>query len=145
MPPIRKFVFLAALLALAAAAPSQSAPRKFAVGASESASLVPDAVLAKTRMDLAVLAGFNEIEVRAGDHCDRRSRRAARRRQRALRQTDPLADDVPTRPRRRVSQESAGQADHGHAGRPSIRRELEDAADGAAPEVDEHLDRRLPE
>ena len=54
MPPIRKFVFLAALLALAAAAPSQAAPRKLAVGASESASLVPDAVLAKTRMDLAV-------------------------------------------------------------------------------------------
>jgi hypothetical protein len=66
MPPIRKFVFLAALLALAAAAPSQAAPRKLAVGASESASLVPDAVLAKTRMDLAVLAGFTEIEVRAG-------------------------------------------------------------------------------
>src|SRR5207253_2253988 len=50
----------------AAAAPSQAAPRKLAVGASESASLVPDAVLAKTRMDLAVLAGFTEIEVRAG-------------------------------------------------------------------------------
>src|SRR3954447_8805777 len=66
MPPIRKFVFLAALLTPAAAAPSQAAPRKLAVGASESASLVPDAVLAKTRMDLAVLAGFTEIEVRAG-------------------------------------------------------------------------------
>jgi hypothetical protein len=65
MPPIRKLVFLAALLALAAAAPSQAAPRTLAVGASESASLVPDSVVAKARMDLAVLAGFTEIEVRA--------------------------------------------------------------------------------
>src|SRR5436190_2000118 len=66
MPPIRKLAFLAALLALAAAAPSQAAPRTFTVGASESASLVPDSVVAKARMDLAVLAGFTEIEVRAG-------------------------------------------------------------------------------
>jgi hypothetical protein len=65
MPPIRRLAFLAALLALASAAPSQAAPRTLVVGASESASLVPDAVLAKTRMDLAVLAGFKEIEVRA--------------------------------------------------------------------------------
>jgi hypothetical protein len=66
MPPIRKLVFLAALLALAVAAPSQAAPRKLVVGASESASLIPDTVVAKTRMDLAVLAGYTEIEVRAG-------------------------------------------------------------------------------
>src|SRR5512133_2972132 len=65
MPPIRKLVFLAALLALAAAAPSQAAPRTLTVGASESASLVPDSVVAKARMDLAVLAGFTEIEGRA--------------------------------------------------------------------------------
>src|SRR5436190_2268253 len=65
MPPIRKLAFLAALLALAAAAPSQAAPRTLTVGASESASLVPDSVVAKARMDLAVLAGFTEIEVRA--------------------------------------------------------------------------------
>jgi len=44
MPPIRKLALLGALLALATAAPSQAAPRKLVVGASESASLVPDAV-----------------------------------------------------------------------------------------------------
>jgi hypothetical protein len=65
MPPIRKLALLAALFALATAAPSQAAPRKLVVGASESASLVPDGALAKSRMDLAVLAGFTEIEVRA--------------------------------------------------------------------------------
>jgi hypothetical protein len=65
MPPIRKLVFLFVLLALAAAVPSQAAPRTLTVGASESASLIPDSVLAKARMDLAVLAGFTEIEVRA--------------------------------------------------------------------------------
>jgi len=65
MPPIRKLTLLGALLALATAAPSQAAPRKLVVGASESASLVPDAVVAKARMDLAVLAGLTEIEVRA--------------------------------------------------------------------------------
>src|SRR5205823_13343518 len=65
MPPIRKLVFLAALLTLAAAAPSQAAPRTLVVGASESASLVPDSVVAKARMDLAVLAGLTDIEVRA--------------------------------------------------------------------------------
>ncbi len=65
MPPIRKLAFPAVLLALAAPAPSQAAPRTLAVGASESASLIPDSVIAKARMDLAVLAGFNEIEVRA--------------------------------------------------------------------------------
>jgi hypothetical protein len=65
MPPIRKLALPAVLLALAAPAPSQAAPRTLAVGASESASLIPDSVIAKARMDLAVLAGFNEIEVRA--------------------------------------------------------------------------------
>jgi hypothetical protein len=65
MPPIRKLAILGALLALATAAPSQAAPRKLVVGASESASLVPDAVVAKARMDLAVFAGLTEIEVRA--------------------------------------------------------------------------------
>jgi hypothetical protein len=65
MPPIRKLAFPAVLLALAVAAPSQAAPRTVAVGASESASLIPDSVIAKARMDLAVLAGFKEIEVRA--------------------------------------------------------------------------------
>jgi hypothetical protein len=65
MPPIRKLAFLGALLALATAAPSQAAPRKLVVGASESGSLVPDAVVAKARMDLAVFAGLTEIEVRA--------------------------------------------------------------------------------
>ena len=68
MPPIRKLVVALpiALLALVAATPAQTAPRTLSVGASESASLVPDSVLAKSRMDLAVLAGFDEIEVRAG-------------------------------------------------------------------------------
>jgi hypothetical protein len=62
MPPIRRIAALGvALAALAAAAPSQAATRTLAVGASESASLVPDPVLAKSRMDLALLAGFNEI------------------------------------------------------------------------------------
>jgi hypothetical protein len=65
MPPIRKLVLLAVLVALAAAAPSQAAPRTLVVGASESASLIPDPVVAKARMDLAVLAGLTEIEVRA--------------------------------------------------------------------------------
>ncbi|HYY63137.1 MAG TPA: hypothetical protein VE688_00885 [Gaiellaceae bacterium] len=66
MPPVRKFVLLvAALAALASAGASQAASRTLAVGASESASLIPDPVVAKARMDLAVLAGLNEIEVRA--------------------------------------------------------------------------------
>ena len=65
MPPIRKLALLGALLALATAAPSQASPRKLVVGASESASLVPDAAVAKARMDLAVLAGLTVIEVRA--------------------------------------------------------------------------------
>src|ERR671936_254391 len=66
MPPVRKFVLLvAALAALASAGASQAATRTLAVGASESASLIPDPVVAKARMDLAVLAGLNEIEVRA--------------------------------------------------------------------------------
>ena len=66
MPPIRKLALLGGLIAaLATAAPSPAAPRKLAVGASESASLVADPVVAKTRMDLALLAGLDEIEVRA--------------------------------------------------------------------------------
>jgi len=66
MPPIRRIAALGVTLAaFATAAPSEATTRTLAVGASESASLVPDAVLAKTRMDLAVLAGLNEIEVRA--------------------------------------------------------------------------------
>jgi len=67
MPPIRRLAVTLSigLLALAAATPAQAAPRTLFVGASESASLVPDSVLAKSRMDLSVLAGFNEIEVRA--------------------------------------------------------------------------------
>ena len=67
MPPIRKLAALPiVLLALSAATPAPAAQRTLSVGASESASLVPDSVLAKSRMDLAVLAGLNEIEVRAG-------------------------------------------------------------------------------
>jgi hypothetical protein len=68
MPPIlrRHFLLVATALAVLVVAPlAQGAGRTLAVGASESASLVPDAVLAKTRMDLAVLAGLSEIEVRA--------------------------------------------------------------------------------
>ena len=65
MPPILRRSLLAAAVALAAAAPAHAAPRVIAVGASESASVVPDTVVAKARMDLAVLAGFDEIEVRA--------------------------------------------------------------------------------
>jgi len=64
MPPIRKLALLGGALA-ALALPSPAAPRTLAVGASESASLIPDPVVAKARMDLAVLAGFDEIEVRA--------------------------------------------------------------------------------
>jgi hypothetical protein len=66
MPPIRRIVALGvALVALATAAPSQATTRTLAVGASESASLIPDPVIAKARMDLALLAGLNEVEVRA--------------------------------------------------------------------------------
>jgi hypothetical protein len=65
MPPIRKLAFLGALLALATAAPSPAAPRTLTVGASASATLIPDPVVAKARMDLAVLGGLTEIEVRA--------------------------------------------------------------------------------
>ena len=64
MPPIRKLALLCGVLT-ALAVPSTAAPRTFAVGASESASLVADPVVAKARMDLAVLAGLDEIEVRA--------------------------------------------------------------------------------
>src|SRR5919201_64838 len=66
MPPIRKLVLLvAALAALCVAGSASGAKRTLTVGASESASLIPDPVGAKARMDLAVLAGLNEIEVRA--------------------------------------------------------------------------------
>jgi len=64
MPPIRKLALLGCVLA-ALAAPSTAAPRTLVVGASESASLVADPVVAKSRMDLALLAGLDEIEVRA--------------------------------------------------------------------------------
>jgi hypothetical protein len=64
MPPIRRqLLLLVAVFALLA--PAAQAARTLTVGASESSSLVPDAVLAKSRMDLAVLAGLTEIEVRA--------------------------------------------------------------------------------
>ena len=67
MPPIHKQVMAlpVVLLALVAATPARAASR-LTIGASESASVVPDTVLAKARMDLAVLAGFTQIEVRAG-------------------------------------------------------------------------------
>jgi hypothetical protein len=66
MPPIRKLVLpLVALGACVAAASSVAATRTLTVGASESASLIADPVIAKARMDLAVLAGLTEIEVRA--------------------------------------------------------------------------------
>src|SRR5262249_6961726 len=64
MPPIRKLALLGGMLA-ALAVPSPAAPRTLAVGASESASLVADPVVAKARMDLAFLAGLNDIEVAA--------------------------------------------------------------------------------
>jgi hypothetical protein len=63
MPPILRRSLLLAALALVLATPAQ-AVRTLPVGASESASLIPDAALAKARMDLAVLAGFTEIDVR---------------------------------------------------------------------------------
>jgi hypothetical protein len=87
MPPIRKLALAlsVALLALVAATPADAAPRRLTVGASESASLVPDPVLAKTRMDLAVLAGFNEIEVRARWSPGKTLRRTSSRRSRRAR------------------------------------------------------------
>src|SRR2546423_3026017 len=65
MPPVlrRQFLLLAFALAFVAA-PSAQAARTLSVGASESSSLIPDAVAAKARMDLAVLAGLKTIEVR---------------------------------------------------------------------------------
>ena len=67
MPSIRRplTLLVATLAALSAAGPAGAKPRTLAVGASESSSLVADPVIAKARMDLALLAGFNEIEVRA--------------------------------------------------------------------------------
>ena len=66
MPPIRKLVLLvAAITASVSAGYAEAATRTLTVGASESASLIPDPVVAKARMDLAVLAGLDEIEVRA--------------------------------------------------------------------------------
>jgi hypothetical protein len=64
MPPILRRPLLVVVLALAFAAPAHAAVRTLGVGASESASLIPDTALAKARMDLAVLAGLTEIEVR---------------------------------------------------------------------------------
>jgi hypothetical protein len=64
MPPIRKLALLGGAL-VALAVPPTAASRSLVVGASESASLVADPVVAKARMDLAVLAGLDEIEVRA--------------------------------------------------------------------------------
>ena len=62
---LRRLIVPASLVvALATAGVARTAP-PLSVGASESASLVPDAVVAKARMDLAVLAGLDEIEVRA--------------------------------------------------------------------------------
>jgi hypothetical protein len=68
MPPIRKLTFAVpvVLFGLVVATSAQASPRRLTVGASESASLVADPVLAKARMDLAVLAGLTQIEVRAG-------------------------------------------------------------------------------
>jgi hypothetical protein len=63
MPPILRRPLLVAALALVLAAPAHAA-RTLPVGASESASLVPDIAVSKARMDLAVLAGFTEIDVR---------------------------------------------------------------------------------
>jgi hypothetical protein len=67
MPPIRRrqLLPLVAALALVVCAPVPAAPRILNVGASESSTLIPDLAAAKARMDLAVLAGLNEIEVRA--------------------------------------------------------------------------------
>jgi hypothetical protein len=69
MPPIlrRQFLLLAfvTLTSFALVSHAQAAPRTLAVGASESASLIAEPVISKARMDLALLAGFNEIEVRA--------------------------------------------------------------------------------
>jgi hypothetical protein len=65
MPPVlrRQLLLLSLGLAFVAASPAQ-ATRTLNVGASESTSLIPDAVAAKARMDLAALAGLKTIEVR---------------------------------------------------------------------------------
>jgi hypothetical protein len=63
MPPIRRQLLLL-IAAFAFLAPAAQAARTLTVGASESSSLIADPVVAKTRMDLAVLAGLTEIEVR---------------------------------------------------------------------------------
>jgi hypothetical protein len=67
MPSVRRTLTLLVVTLAAGliAAPAGARTRTLAVGASESSSLVADPVLAKARMDLALLAGFNEIEVRA--------------------------------------------------------------------------------
>ena len=67
MPSVRcslTAAIFAAAFALTAAVPA-GARNGLAIGASESATLVADTVVAKARMDLAVLGGLNEIEVRA--------------------------------------------------------------------------------
>jgi hypothetical protein len=63
MPPIRRQLFLL-VAAFAFLTPAAQAGRTLTVGASESASLIADPVVAKSRMDLAVLGGLTEIEVR---------------------------------------------------------------------------------
>ena len=65
MPPIRTIAVLGAVFVFATAVPARAGTRSLPVGASESASLIPDNVVAKARMDLAVLAGLTVIEVRA--------------------------------------------------------------------------------
>jgi hypothetical protein len=69
MPPIlrRRLLLLAFVFttSFTLVAHADAASRTMTVGASESASLIAEPVISKARMDLAVLAGFNEIEVRA--------------------------------------------------------------------------------
>src|SRR4051812_28753338 len=67
MPPVlrRQFLLPFAVALALVATPAAQAVRTLSVGASESSSLIPDAVAAKARMDLAVLAGLKTIEVRS--------------------------------------------------------------------------------
>ena len=64
MPSVLRRQLLLLAFVLAFVAPSAEAARTLSVGASESTSLIPDPVVAKARMDLAVLAGLKTIEVR---------------------------------------------------------------------------------
>jgi hypothetical protein len=63
----RRLPLLLALLALAFAPHAYAAapPRTLTIGAAETASQVPDPVVAKTKMDLAKLAGFGAIRLSA--------------------------------------------------------------------------------